>query len=43
VETLPWNGRITYGDATNTQDLSNYKVFVVDEPNILFSAIEKMQ
>ncbi len=41
VETLPWNGRITYGDATNTQDLSNYKVFVVDEPNILFSTIEK--
>ncbi len=41
VESLPWNGRITYGDATNAQDLSNYKVFVVDEPNILFSAIEK--
>lgn len=41
VETLPWNGRITYGDATNIQDLSNYKVFVVDEPNILFSANEK--
>jgi len=41
VESLPWNGRITYGDATNIQDLSNYKVFVVDEPNILFSATEK--
>ncbi len=41
VETLPWNGRITYGDATNIQDLSNYKVFVVDEPNILFSTAEK--
>ena len=41
VESLPWNGRITYGDATNAQDLRNYKVFVVDEPNILFSAIEK--
>lgn len=41
VETLPWNGRITYGDATNTQDLSNYKVFIVDEPNILFTAVEK--
>ena len=36
VETLPWNGRITYGDATNVQDLSNYKVFVVDEPNNQF-------
>jgi len=41
VETLPWNGRITYGDATNVQDLSNYKVFVVNEPNILFSTTEK--
>ena len=41
VETLPWNGRITYGDATNVQDLSNYKVFIVDEPNILFTATEK--
>ena len=41
VETLPWNARITYGDLTNSQDLSNYKVFIVDEPNILFSAIEK--
>jgi hypothetical protein len=41
VETLPWNGRITYNDASNVQDLSNYKVFVVDEPNILFSANEK--
>jgi hypothetical protein len=41
VESLPWNGRITYGDATNIQDLSNYKVFVVDEPNILFSATDK--
>lgn len=41
IETLPWNGRITYGDATNIQDLSNYKVFVVDEPNILFTTSEK--
>ena len=41
VESLPWNARITYGDLTNSQDLSNYKVFIVDEPNILFSAIEK--
>jgi len=41
VESLPYNGRITYGDTTNAQDLNNYKVFVVDEPNILFTAAEK--
>lgn len=41
VETLPYNGLITYGVATNAQDLSNYKVFVVCEPNIRFSASEK--
>ncbi len=41
VETLPYNGRITYNDATNIQDLKNYDVFVVDEPNILFTAAEK--
>ncbi|MEO8761046.1 MAG: T9SS type A sorting domain-containing protein [Bacteroidia bacterium] len=42
VESLPFTGHITYGSATNTQDLSKYDVFVVDEPNILFTAIEKM-
>ena len=41
VETLPWNGQITYGNTSNAQDLSNYKVFVVDEPNLRFSAAEK--
>ncbi|PKF72881.1 T9SS type A sorting domain-containing protein [Chryseobacterium sp. PMSZPI] len=41
VETLPYNGSITYGDSTNTQDLSNYKVFIIDEPNIKFTATEK--
>jgi len=41
VETLPWNGQITYGSTSNAQDLSNYKVFVVDEPNLVFSAAEK--
>jgi hypothetical protein len=41
VETLPYNGKITYGDASNPQDLSNYNVFVVDEPNNSFSADEK--
>ena len=36
VETLPWNGHITYGITSNPQDLSNYKTFIVDEPNISF-------
>lgn len=41
VETLPpVGGRITYLDSTNAQDLSNYSVFVVDEPNTSFSASE---
>ncbi len=41
VETLPYNGAITFGNASNAQDLSHYKVFVIDEPNILFTATEK--
>ena len=41
VETLPIGGKITYGDSTNAQDLSNYGIFVIDEPNILFTAAEK--
>lgn len=41
VETLPWNGEITYGNTSNPQDLSNYKVYIVDEPNIKFSATEQ--
>ncbi|MBN2778930.1 MAG: lamin tail domain-containing protein [Bacteroidales bacterium] len=41
VETLPWDGAITFGDAGNTQDLSNYDVFIVCEPNIPFTAAEK--
>jgi len=41
VQSLPFNGRITYGDSSNAQDLSNYKVFVVDEPNIAYTAAEK--
>lgn len=40
VESLPSNGRITYGES-NPQDLKNYAVFVVDEPNIKFSDSEK--
>ncbi|MEI6754732.1 MAG: T9SS type A sorting domain-containing protein [Paludibacter sp.] len=41
VETLPYNGRITFGDNSNSQDLSNYNVFIVCEPNSLFTASEK--
>ena len=41
VETLPYDGKITYGNANNPQDLSHYAVFVVDEPNIRFSDAEK--
>ncbi len=41
VETLPSSGRITYGDATNVQDLSNYKILVVCEPNNPFTSSEK--
>jgi len=42
LETLPSSGRITYGNGTNSQDLSKYSVFVVCEPNILFTAAEKV-
>lgn len=41
VETLPIGANITYGNSSNTQDLSNYDVFIVVEPNILFTSTEK--
>jgi uncharacterized membrane protein len=41
VETLPSTGLITYGVTTNAQDLKNYDVFVVAEPNIRFTTAEK--
>ncbi|MEI6062249.1 MAG: BACON domain-containing carbohydrate-binding protein [Bacteroidota bacterium] len=41
VETLPYNGSITYGNSSNPQDLSNYKVFIDCEPNILYTTAEK--
>lgn len=41
VETLPYNGQITFGNLSNVQDLSNYKIFIVCEPNIIFSSSEK--
>jgi hypothetical protein len=40
VETLPSGTAITYG-GTGVQDLKNYDVFVVDEPNKRFTAAEK--
>lgn len=40
VESLPSGSTITYGTA-GAQDLSNYDVFVVVEPNRLFTAAEK--
>ena len=41
VENLPAGTAITYGNTSNPQDLANYNVFVVDEPNTLFTATEK--
>ena len=41
VDTVPYNGRITWKDGSNPQDLTNYNVFVTVEPNILFTATEK--
>ncbi|MFM9009195.1 MAG: T9SS type A sorting domain-containing protein [Bacteroidota bacterium] len=41
VETLPFNVAITYGNTSNVQDLSNYKVFICVEPNIRFTSAEK--
>ncbi|SKB82196.1 Por secretion system C-terminal sorting domain-containing protein [Soonwooa buanensis] len=41
IESLPYNAKITYQDASNPQDLSNYDVYIVDEPNMPFSMTEK--
>ena len=41
VETLPYNGVISYGNVANPEDLTHYKVFIVCEPNIVFTAVEK--
>jgi hypothetical protein len=41
IEALPSGGAITYGNTSNPQDLSNYSVFVVDEPNTIFTSAEK--
>ncbi len=41
VESLPVGTALTFGVSTNPQDLANYDVFVVCEPNILFTTAEK--
>ncbi|WP_298222075.1 hypothetical protein [Flavobacterium sp.] len=41
VETLAPGAAITYGNTSNAQDLSKYDVYVVDEPNTLFTAAQK--
>lgn len=41
LETLPYNGQITYNNTSNPQDLSNYRIYVVCEPNIRFTTAEK--
>ena len=41
VESLPYNVAITHGSASNVQDLSNYDVYVVDEPNTQYTAAQK--
>jgi len=44
IESLtPCSGAITYGNGSNAQDLSNYSVFIVNEPNTVFTAAEKQQ
>jgi len=40
VESLPVGARISYGDATNAQDLSHYNIFVMPEPNIALTSTE---
>jgi hypothetical protein len=41
VETLTAFDSITYGNASHAQDLSNYKVFIINEPQFQFSTHAK--
>lgn len=41
VETIPSTGSMAFGNTTNAQDLANYDVLVIDEPNIRFTTAEK--
>lgn len=40
VESLPAGGRLSYGDTTNAQDLTGYKLLVLPEPNVRYTATE---
>jgi len=40
VESLPKGARISFNDSTNPQDLKNYDIFVIPEPNVRFTAAE---
>ncbi len=39
--TLPPDSSITYGDSSNSMDLSHYDLFIVPEPQLFFSSSEK--
>ena len=41
VETLPPGQQLTYNETSNAQDLSNYHLLIVPEPNSLFTTAEK--
>lgn len=41
IETLAPGAAITYGNTSNAQDLSKFDVYVVDEPNTIFTAAQK--
>jgi len=41
VETLPPGAAITYGNAGNPQDLTNYQLFIAVEPQVPFTVAEK--
>lgn len=41
IESLPYTGSITYGNTSNPQDLKNYKVFIMCEPNTHLTTAEK--
>ncbi len=41
VETLPRTAQVTYGNSSNSQDLSRYDVYVICEPQDPFNTAEK--
>ncbi|MCP4660784.1 MAG: hypothetical protein GY856_35730 [bacterium] len=41
IEQYPWDApEMTYGDPQNPQDLSNYDVLILCEPNVIFTDVE---